>query len=37
MKALDKIMEALFVPYRERLPDVVKIVIAMLADGMIQA
>ena len=37
MKALDKIMEALFVPYRERVPDVGKIVNAMLADGMIAA
>ena len=37
MKALDKIMEALFVPYRERVPDVEKIVNAMLADGMIAA
>ena len=37
MKALDKIMKALFVPYRERVPDVGKIVNAMLADGMIAA
>ena len=37
MKALDKIMEALFVPYRERVPDVGKIVNAMLANGMIAA
>ena len=37
MKALDQIMEALFVPYRERVPDVGKIVEAMLGDGMIAA
>ena len=35
MKALDQIMEALFVPYRKRVPDVGKIVEAMLDNGMI--
>ncbi len=35
MEALDQIMEALFTPYRERVPDVGKIVNAMQAKGMI--
>lgn len=36
MKALDQIMEALFTPYRKRVPDVGKIILAMQAKGMIQ-
>ena len=35
MEALDQIMEALFTPYRKRVPDVGKIVNAMQAKGMI--
>lgn len=35
MEALDKIMAALFTPYRERVPDVEKIVNAMQHKGMI--
>lgn len=35
MEALDKIMEALFIPYRERVPDVEKIVQAMLQQAVI--
>ncbi len=37
MEALDQIMEALFRPYRKRVPDVGKIVTAMQASGMIAA
>ena len=36
MDALDKIMDALFTPYRERVPDVGKIVRAMQTAGMIE-
>ena len=36
MNALDKIMEALFIPYRQRVPDVAKIVNAMVTNGIIQ-
>ena len=35
MEALDKIMEALFIPYRERVPDVEKIVQAMVEQAVI--
>jgi len=35
MEALDQIMKALFTPYRERVPDVGKIVTAMQSSGMI--
>ena len=35
MEALDQIMEALFTPYRQRVPDVGKIVNAMQTKGMI--
>ena len=34
MNALDKIMEALFIPYRQRVPDVGKIVNAMVTKGI---
>lgn len=36
MEALDKIMEALFTPYRERVPAVGKIIQAMQTEGMIE-
>ena len=36
MEALDKILEALFTPYRERVPDVGKIIKAMLTEGIIK-
>ncbi len=36
MEALDKILEALFTPYRERVPDVGKIINAMQKQGMIE-
>lgn len=37
MDALDQIMDALFVPYRERVPDVGKIVNAMVSKGVISS
>lgn len=37
MDALDQIMDALFVPYRERVPDVGKIVNAMVSKGIISS
>ena len=37
MDTLDHIMQALFTPYRKRVPDVGKIVNAMLANGMINS
>ena len=37
MDALDQIMDALFVPYRERVPDVGKIVNAMVSEGIISS
>lgn len=37
MEALDQIMDALFVPYRERVPDVGKIIKAMQLKGIISA
>ncbi|MGB1449983.1 MAG: DUF1338 domain-containing protein [Flavobacteriaceae bacterium] len=36
MEALDQIMDALFTPYRKRVPDVGKIILAMQEKGMIQ-